>query len=55
VKTVFLKAMRWLAVAAAFAAAAGCTTTGSSTRVGGDSRGSVTMFGEIDAGVARVR
>ena len=37
-------------------AAGGCTTTGSSSRGSADeSRSGVTIFGDIDAGVARTR
>jgi len=53
--------LRWAALAAACAACAataGCTTTGSSAGSradSGESRGSMTIFGDIDAGVSRVR
>lgn len=35
-------------------AGTGCTTTGSNARSGGD-RSGVTVFGDIDTGVSRVR
>lgn len=43
-----------LAAALTALAGAGCTTTGSSARSDGD-RSGVTVFGDIDTGVSRVR
>lgn len=49
-----MKRFCWVLLAVVSFAGAGCTTTGSTARSDGD-RSGVTVFGDIDTGVSRVR